>query len=67
MSNSKPGDLKQANGKNLTDEAKIASGDPTGSPVSLRIIFAVLFFGCTGYLLFSEILLTLLRMMDINH
>lgn len=47
------------------------AGDPilerkTGSPLALRILFAVLFFGCTGFLLFSEILLTVLRMMGIN-
>jgi len=66
VSQNKSGDSGQTARQTMAD-----AGDPilerrTGSPLALRILFAVLFFGCTGFLLFSEILLTVLRMMGIN-
>lgn len=66
MSQNKSGDSGQTARQTMPDAENPILERKTGSPLALRILFAVLFFGCTGFLLFSEILLTVLRMMGIN-
>jgi len=66
VSQNKTGDSGQVTEQKFPSVEDAPLNRKTGASQSLRIVFAVLFFGCTGYLMFSEILLTVLRMMGIN-